>query len=140
MQSLGESWHVGDFFQYHYLRSLTKREKERIIKEGRGIVNSKGEMIMPMFTRGPYMSKLPIVSNGKVEAYTSCRNKTCGAWLEALAVIKNGKFVGIRTIKPKKLEIRTRSTAKKWNVMDAASKSWGHKEAKMIAHKKVIAR
>ncbi len=123
LQSLGESWHVGDFFQYHYLRSLTKSEKERIIKEGRGMVNSKGKLIAPLFTRGRYMSKLPILSNGKVEVYTSCKNKACGAWLEALAVIKKGKFVEIRAIKPKKLEISTRSTAKKWNVMVAARKS-----------------
>lgn len=139
LQSLGESWNVGDFFQYHYLRNLTRREKETIIKEGKGVANAKGELILPMFTRGRYMSKLPIVANGKVEVYTGCDNKTCGAWLEGLAVINKGRFAGIRTIRSRKLNTK-RPADKKRLARNTARGSWGLKEGKMIAHKKVIAR
>ena len=108
LQALGEGWNVGDFFQYHYLRPLRKREKEKIIREDKGIVNAEGQLIAPLFAHGKYMSEQPIISNGEINVHTSCDNRKCGAWLEALAVIRKGKFVGIRAIRPRKLSNTTR--------------------------------
>lgn len=133
-----ETWKVGDFFQYHYWRSLTKREKEKIVTEGTGIVRD-GKLVAPIMTKGAFMSKHPIIQAGEIEVYTSCRNKTCGTWLEALAVIKKGRFVEITTISSRKLD-RIKSVNQKRKRKDTARDSWGSKDAKMIAHKKVIGR
>lgn len=136
LQALGESWTVGDFFQYHYLRPLRKREKERIIKEGRGIVNARGQLIAPLFAHGEYMSEQPIISNGEIKVHTSCDNRKCGTWLEALAVIRRGKFVGIRAVRSRQLSDTTRPKARKRSVMIGARESLGRKEGKILAHRR----
>lgn len=90
LESLFEEWKKGDFLQYRKLQSIPEEERRRKYGERR---------LVPMFRRTRrFRSKKPLVQNGKVPVYTSCRN--CEAWLEGYAKILDGKFVGIVEAEP----------------------------------------
>ncbi len=85
LESLMESWHKGDFVQYTKLESIPEKERKR--KYG-------DDPLAPFLRRTKeYLSDSQLILNGKVPVHTSCSN--CDSWLEAYAMITNGKFYRI---------------------------------------------
>ena len=78
-----ETWRKGDFFQYHKLVAvpISRRKDE-----------------FPSLRRSTTpLRNVPIIHNGQVPVYTSCQH--CRAWLDAFAVIEDGRFTGIDGIR-----------------------------------------
>ncbi len=90
-----ESWRL---FPVSLLeRSGYAREAENYQRRQRH--RSQRKTDTPLWTKGAYMSKRPIIQTGEIEVYTGCNSKECGAWLEGLATIRHGRFVGIGKVR-----------------------------------------
>ena len=82
LESLMQSWHTGDFFQYSKWEAIPEDERRR----------KYGNKPLTPFLRktNDYFSKNPLILNGMVPVHTGC--SSCNSWLEGYAKIVNGKF------------------------------------------------
>ncbi len=105
LDSLMESWHKGDFFQYTKMETIPEEERRR----------KYGEELLSPFLRKTkkYLQDTSLILNGKVPVHTSCEN--CNTWLEAYAKISDGKFdsiIGAEATREEKLLVIIPETAK----------------------------
>lgn len=102
LESLMESWKIGDRVAYSQLRMRTKQEKKDDLKK---YIDNKGDrprgrMSVGFFKVAGCLRKSGNLvcqqSDQHVRCYTPCQK--CKAWIEAISVIENGIFKEIKNI------------------------------------------